>query len=67
MLVLGVDVIVLALIGVLSLCVTFLWCRLTLATQESGESACLGSAFTIVFMLVGYVIMARVLDWIVSL
>lgn len=63
----GIDVIALAVIGLLALCATFWWCKLTLVTQESGEGACFGSAFTVVFMLVGYVIMARVLDWIVAM
>ena len=61
MLTFGIDVVALAVIGLLALCVTFLWCKFTYASQEEGEGACFGSAFTVLFMLAGYVIIAHVL------
>lgn len=67
MLTLGIDIVILSVVGCLHICLTFLWCKFTYVSQETGEGACFGSAFTVVVMLVSYIIMARVLDCVVGL
>lgn len=65
MLYFGLDVLSMGAVGVLVIIVVYLFC-LNRVTDTDGRSAVLASAFTVVVMLVSYVIMAHVLDSIVG-
>lgn len=57
----SVDVVVMLSLCLLCLAVTFIVC-LGRTTEADGKAAMLASTFTAVVMLVGYVIMAHILD-----
>ena len=57
----GVDVLILLTLGMLCAGVVTLFCWNRIPTEEA-EAAIMASLFTVTIMVIGYVIMARVLD-----
>lgn len=62
MLTIGIDVAVLASIGLACMLMVTIACVAAKVTQEQGIVAIAASAFTVFVMVIGYIIMARVLD-----
>lgn len=65
MITLGIDVAILAFIGIACMLLVIVFCATAGVTQEQGEAAVVASAMTALVMVIGYVVMARVLDMIV--
>lgn len=65
MIVIGIDVAVLAAIGLMCILLVMACCAMAGMQEDIGELVTMSSCFTVLFMLVGYLIMARVLDVIV--
>ena len=65
MITLGVDVAALALVGLLCVLLVTAWCATAGMPEEEGEAAVVASSATVIVMLVGYVVIARVLDMMV--
>lgn len=65
MLTLGIDVVVLAMIGLTHLFITFLWCKTADMPEDEAIAMLNGTMMTITIMVFGYVIMVRVLDMLV--
>jgi hypothetical protein len=58
----GIDIQILAIIGIACVLATVIVCAIIPVSREEGESAVIASGLTMIVMLVGYVIMACVLD-----
>lgn len=65
MITLGIDVAALALVGLLCVLLIVAWCATAGMPEEEGEAAVVASSVTVIVMLVGYVIIAHVLDMMV--
>lgn len=61
----GLDVAGLAIVGLLCLALITVFCATAGMTEEQGNAAVVSSSITVVVMLIGYVIVARVLDMLV--
>lgn len=61
----GLDVAGLAIVGLLCLLLITIFCMTAGMTEEQGNAAVVSSSITIIVMLIGYVIVARVLDMLV--
>lgn len=64
--ILGVDIIVMALVALLCGAVCFLICVATGVSEEIGNAVMLATSSTAALMFVCYIIMARVLDTIIG-
>ena len=66
MLYFGLDVLTMCAVGIVSVIVVYLFC-LNRVTDTDGRCAVFSSMFTVVVMLVSYVIMARVFDYVIGI
>lgn len=58
----GIDVALMILLGMLCVLAAIAICRIIPLAQEQGESAVVACAFTALAMVVGYVVIANVLN-----
>lgn len=65
MIVIGIDVAVLAVIGMMCILLVMAWCAVAGMQEDVGELVVMSSCVTVLFMLMGYLIMAHVFDAIV--
>ena len=67
MIVIGIDLLILALYGVLLTGTAYIMAALIPLTEEQGWSAIIATAITSLCYVVGYVVMICVLDWVLGI
>ncbi len=67
MLVIGIDVAILLLMGIACVCVSVLFALHAPLEREAGWASIISTAITAVTLVFTYIVMAGVLDWIISL